>query len=613
MTRELDDNKYNIRAGHPFPMGLTREPDGVNVSVQASGAVKLLIYGKASEKGRAMIASIPFPESGRIGKIICMKVEGLPDSFAYNFLIDGRVQTDSHAKYVLGREKFGKRTKEGCCGLCYKDSFEWEGDRPLLIPMEDTVLYRLHVRGFTKHTSSQVEAKGTFAGIREKIPYLKELGVTMVELLPAYEFEEVQRSLPGALKKQHNQPGINYWGYADAFYFAPKASYSARNEAYTELKELVKELHKNGIELCMEFYFVEGTRKDFILECLRYWVLEYHVDGFHVNAEVAPMQILAEDPLLAATKLFGVWWGDAGASRDEKERKHLAEFHDGFMVDARKFLKGDDEQLQALTYRMNLNPPGHMVVNYIANHDSLTLYDSVTYEMKHNEKNGENNQDGKAYNYSWNCGEEGESRRKKVLERRNRQMRNALLLVFLSQGIPMLLAGDEFGRTKGGNNNAWCQDNETSWIKWNLSKSKSELLAFTKELIAFRREHRIFHMPVQLRNMDYGKNGYPDISYHGTRAWYPDFDTYSRHIGIMYCGEYAKYVKGEPEDFFYVVFNAHWEAHNLALPKLPKGKSWYKLLSTGEGSGNFLEEKLLLENQKEFTAVPRSGSILTGV
>lgn len=618
MTKELDENKYNIKAGHPFPMGLTREPDGVNVSVQApeDEAAELLVYGSAGKNGRKQIASLPFPESGRTGKIICMKVEGLPEEFAYQFRIGSRIETDSYARYILGREQFGKKPQAESYALCYKDHFDWEGDKPPCIPMEDTILYRLHVRGFTKHSSSQVKAKGTFAGLKEKIPYLKELGVTMVELLPAYEFEEVQKPLhtnPAGNSQQLS--AVNYWGYTDAFYFAPKAAYSKQNKAYVELKELVRELHKNGVELCMEFYFVTGTRKEFILECLRYWVLEYHIDGFHINFDVAPMQMIAEDPLLSSTKLFGIQWEDDQKEKRgaEKEKKHLAEFHDGFLVEARKFLKGEPEQLQALLYRISLNPQGRGVVNYIANHDSLTLHDCVTYENKHNEKNGEDNRDGNNYNYSWNCGEEGESRRKKVLDRRNKQMRNALFLVLLSQGVPMLLAGDEFGRTKGGNNNAWCQDNEISWINWNLNQSRTALLAYTKELILFRKQHRIFHMPFQLRNMDYGKNGYPDISYHGTRAWYPDLSTYNRHVGIMYCGEYAKYAKEEADDFFYMALNSHWEEHTLALPNLPKDRRWYELFSTGEGDGGFLTEKLLLENQKEFTIAPASSAILAGI
>lgn len=610
MTTGAKQKTYSIKKGHPFPMGLTREADGINISVQVQGTedVKLIIYGKKISGKRKQIAEIPFPTDGRTGKIVCMKVEGLPEKFAYNFVVGEAVQMDAYAKYLPDRERFGASWKESCA-LCYQDDFDWGNDKPLQLPMEDTILYRLHVRGFTKHASSKVQARGTFAGIKEKIPYLKELGITMIELLPAYEFDEIARPAPeNVIKEQDNR--LNYWGYTNAFYFAPKASYSQSGQAYTELKELVKELHKNGIELCMEFYFVPGTRKDFIIECLRYWALEYHIDGFHINSDVAPMQMIAEDPLLASTKLFGAWWGETESY--QKERKHLAEFHDGFMMDARRFLKGDEGQLQALSYRMTANPAGCGVINYMANHDSLTLHDCVTYEKKRNEKNGENNRDGSAYNYRWNCGEEGESRRKKVLERRERQVRNALSMVFLSQGVPMLLAGDEFGRTKGGNNNAWCQDNDISWINWNLNQSRSAQLTFVKGLIAFRKSHRIFHMPHQLKSMDYGKNGYPDVSCHGTRAWYPDFEAYNRHIGIMYCGEYVKYVQKNAEDFYYVAFNSHWEEHALALPNLPKGKNWYEIMSTDKVGNEFSEEEQLLENQKEFLAVPRSCTILVG-
>lgn len=609
------DKSYSIKTGHPFPVGVTRETDGINISVQApeTAEVKLLVYENRGHKKGKMLAELPFPKTGRTGKLICMKIDGLPEEFAYNFQIDDKVETDSYAGYILDRRQFGKAGQQESSALFYADSFDWENDSPLKLPMEDTILYRLHVRGFTKHASSGVEARGTFAGIKEKIPYLKGLGITMLELLPAYEFDELPKPQTELTAEELNTPArINYWGYGKAFYFAPKNSYSHKKEAYIEFKELVKALHQNGIELCMEFYFVPGTRQEFILDCLRYWLLEYHVDGFHVNSDVAPMQLIAEDLLLSSAKLFGTWWGEDKSAGNIKERKHLAEFHDGFLVDARRFLKGDEDLLQTMLYRMNLNPQGNSVVNYVANHDSLTLHDCVTYEMKHNEKNGENNHDGNPYNYSWNCGEEGESRRKKVVERRAKQVRNALMLVFLSQGVPMLLAGDEFGRTKGGNSNAWCQDNETSWLNWNMTQSRMSLLGFTKDLIAFRKAHRIFHMPQQLKQMDYGKNGYPDLSYHGSRAWYPELEAYSRHVGIMYCGEYTKYAQLEPEDFYYVALNSHWEEHSLALPNLPKGKSWYELVCTETCKDGFHREKRLLENQKEYLAAPRSCAILVG-
>ncbi len=265
---KLDKMKYNIKEGHPFPMGVTREVDGINISVQAPEKmpVKFLVYKKLRYTGKEQPEKIPFPESGRMGKIICMKVEGLPESFAYHFQIGNEIETDSYAKYILGREQFGKNLGNRCCAFCFSNTYNWEGDRKPNIPMEDTILYRLHVRGFTKHASSQVngKARGTFAGIKEKIPYLKELGITTVELLPAYEFDEVPKLSYEPSAKQ-GQSRINYWGYTDAYYFSPKASYSECGKAYIELKDLVKELHKNGIELCMEFYFIPGTRKEYIL------------------------------------------------------------------------------------------------------------------------------------------------------------------------------------------------------------------------------------------------------------------------------------------------------------------------------------------------------------
>lgn len=615
MEHVIGIEDFKIEKGSPLPLGVTIQEDGINFAfeVQKEEPVRLLLYKKGSSQAEY---EIPFPAENRMGQVVFMKVRKLDTTeMEYNYACGDEVLPDLYARRIIGREMWGAIPKHGLrCGF-NTGEFSWEGDKAPQIPYKDTILYRMHVRGFTRHSSSKVRAKGTYEGIMEKIPYLKDLGVTMVELLPVHEFEEI-RGIPVYGKENmewQQTDGINYWGYTKGFYFTPKASYAYGRDACREFKCLVRELHKNRIELCVEFYFVPGTRRDFILDCLRYWVMEYHVDGIHINADVAPMEAIAQDPLLAGIKIMGNHWNISEIYGQKAHERNLAEYHDGFLVDIRRFLKGDEDQVNSFIARLTRNPKDMAVVNYLANHDSLTLSDLVSYEQKHNEANGENNRDGNMLNYSWNCGEEGETRRKKVLERRGQQIRNALLMLFLSQGTPMLLAGDELGRTKNGNNNAYCQDNEVSWINWRLTKQKEEIFRFVKGLIAFRKAHPIFRMTEELKGMDYGQAGWPDISYHGAKAWYPELDHYSRCIGIMYCGAYVKKENGEEDDFFYVAYNAHWEEKSLALPNLPKGKRWYLKIHTGSAMAPFLMQKEIpLENQKEFRITGRTSVVLIG-
>lgn len=648
MRAKNNQLKLNQEKAQPMPMGATVRSDGVNFTVIAEREAELFLC--LYKKGDTMpLYKFPIPPENRMGNVWYIYIEGLrPQQWEYNFFSKERTKdgetielplADPYAKKVIGREQWGVVTETPLRYGFLTGRFDWQQDLAPEIPLEDTILYRLHTRGFTKHASSHVKGKGTFSGIREKIPYLKELGITMIELMPSYEFDE-------RIVTRQGEERLNYFGYGDAYYFAPKASYTRvantkvkkvakvveevkntefidikkmvsiqrknRYEPENELKELVRALHQAGIEICMEFYFKPGLSMEFVLDCLIFWKMEYHIDAFHVNQNGVDMNRLAKNAYLSDCKLFGNEWDIDFIYPKEPKVRRLAAMNDGFMMDMRRFLKSDENQIGGFLYRLTRNPAKEGVINYIANHDSLTLLDMVMYEKRHNEANGENNQDGNPFNYSWNCGVEGESRRKKILDRRSQQMKNAMAMVLLSQGTPMLFAGDEFARTCQGNNNPYCQDNEISWLNWNFSKRGKELYEFTKALIAFRMMHRILHMPKQLRMMDYDAVGRPDLSYHGSRAWYPDMDTYTRYVGVFYCGEYARYTKeGKTDEDIFIAYNCHWEEHKFDLPRPSKKKVWREVIHTFCGDSPFVAEKpKILEEQKRLIVPARSIVVL---
>lgn len=608
-----------------YPMGLTRIDGGIHVSVVAAAKeCSLLLFPQEAANTRRKAdrkekARIPFPESGRLGDVWEMTVrgEGL-ERFEYAFEADGVRFADPCGHSFHGREQWGRLEQMDILPTApvHHDPFDWEGDKPLSIPYEDCVVYRAHVRGFTKHVSAGVEGRGTFAGVTEKIPYLKELGITTLELLPVAEFQEIMmpEQVDGNPFGDSEPTGkINYWGYAAAYYYAPKASYAGRGkDPVTEFKKMVKALHQAGIELVTELYFTGKESPAAVLDVVRFWVREFHVDGVHLTGGTQAW-MLAQDPYLTKTKLWTTSW--EGVDAGTAAQKHLGEYNDGFLIDMRRVLKGDEGQMNNLISRSRRNPAGCGVINYIAGTNGFTMMDMVSYEQKHNEANGEDNRDGSDFNYSWNCGMEGPARKKKILELRRKQLRNAVLLVFLSQGAPLLLAGDEFGNSQGGNNNAYCQDNETSWLNWNQVKSQEKLLEFVKYAIAFRKAHPIFHMEQEPRIMDYLACGHPDISYHGVNAWKPEYENFRRQIGILYCGEYGKREDGTPDDYFFVIYNMHWEPHEFALPNLPKDQQWMTVFDTSDDAANGFYrpgEELMLDSQKKYMAPPRSIVVFIG-
>lgn len=598
-----------------FPLGITKTENGVHICTVASGdKCSLVIYrdGRKTE-------TIPFSPEERVGNVWSMELAGEDfNEFEYCLETEEGEIPDVYGREFSGREKWGDLTSVNrpLRSRFITGDFDWEGDRPLNRPFRETVLYRIHPRGFTKHVSSRVEDRGTFKAIAEKIPYMKELGVTAVELYPSYEFSEVMmpdQSDGNPYLSTEPTGKLNYWGYEKGFYFAPKSSYTSGTEKMpaAEFCHLVKELHKNGLEVIVELYFTGKESPSMILEAVRFWVSHYHVDGVHLSG-FAPAGLLLCDPYLSETKLLATSWEQAGSAGERR----LGEYNDGFLVDMRRVLKGDEDQMNNLIFRNRRNPAGCCVINYMANTNGFTMMDMVSYEVKHNEANGEDNRDGTDYNFTWNCGTEGPSRKKKIIQMRRKQLRNAYLLLFLSQGTPLIQAGDEFGVTKGGNNNSYCQDNEVSWLNWNLLESNRDIFEFVKYVIAFRKEHPVFHMETEPRNTDYLVCGHPDVSYHGVKTWCPEFENFRRQLGIMYCGEYGQKDDGTPDDYFYTAYNMHWEPHEFSLPKLPRGMKWHLAFNTDDGENNGIYrkgEEPVLKNQKQFAVPPRSVVVLIGL
>lgn len=600
-------------------LGAQVETGGITFSVVSyeNEALRLILYKKGTTE---IIEEIPFPDKPYAGYVYAMKVTGIAaKDCEYNFRIGKRVVQDPYARLVMGNVPFGdmaeKEEHQIRCSFVM-NGFDWGMDEKFPeIPYEDVIAYQLHVRGFTKQKNSKVRHKGTFAGIEEKIPYLKELGINQVILMPAYEFDELikEKSIGGAPTVVNDTKGtlvqentvnkrLNYWGYTKGYYFAPKSSYSAFGRPDREFKSMVKAFHKNGMEVVMQFSFPDPVDISLVNECLVWWVQEYHVDGFQLIINQDAANRIAANPFLGKTKLIAHYFSTEQIYTEGREGRirNLAEGHDGFKVDIRRLLKGDEDMLTAFVHRIKYNPKDSGVINYITNQDGFTLADLVSYDKKHNEENGEQGHDGSEYNFSWNCGVEGPTRKKKILELRMQQMKNAFAMLLLAQGTPLILSGDEFANSQGGNNNPYCLDSEVSWVDWSKERSYKELTDFVKELIAFRKEHRILHMEKPLTGSDMRSVGYPDVSVHGSRAWYGGLEPVNRHVGLMYCGMYA-----EQEEFLYVAYNLHWEPQEMALPFLPEGMEWQKTMDT------CVEEEVTgVIGGKNYTMAPRSVQVL---
>lgn len=617
--------KYAIREGNYAKMGTEVTDAGTVFTFEGEKEADCAILLYRIRTGEMI--RIEVPREYCIGSLRSCLVEKLDiRHYQYTYEINGEEIVDPYAVRIKGRERWcdGERAKNSYVirGGFAEDNYDWNGDHTPEIPKEDMVMYKLHVRGFSMDRVTKGRKRGTFAAVMEKIPYLKELGVTTVELMPIYEFEEmsvrkeeklpdylewkIQRSdAPGRTDESvtgdgKNQPAlpekVNYWGYGTGNYFAPKASYAESSDEVRECKDLIKCLHQNSMECIMEIYFDEKMNQNLMIDVLRFWVMNYHVDGFHLLGSSIPVKAIAQNLILRRTKLFYVGF-DRELYENKKEYPHLYQYNDDYMYPLRKLLNHIDGNLYEFICQQRKQKKNLGYVNYAAISNSFTLADVFAYSEKHNQENGENNEDGLDWNFSANYGVEGPTRRKYIQSVRRRQMRNAIAMVALAQGIPMIAAGDEFGNSQRGNNNVYCQDNKTGWLNWREQKSNQSLTEFVAEMFAFRRAHRILRMSEPMRMNDYKGVGYPDLSYHCDRAWVSGFEPSRQAAGIMYCGSYAD--EEQTDEFLYTAYNFHNGKKFLALPRLPRGMKWELVMDTALEKPfscvKYLEKQDLLE------------------
>jgi glycogen operon protein len=566
-------------------------------------------------------------------------------------------------------------------GIVIDNNFDWQGDMPLNYPLRFSVIYETHVKGLTAHPNSGVEHPGTYRGVVEKIPFFKDLGITSIEFLPVQEFNENENA-------RHNphtgQRLTNYWGYSTAAFFAPKGTYASDKNPggqVKEFKEMVRELHKAGIEVILDIVFnhtAEGNEqgptfsfrgldnsiyyilnenrryyqnysgcgntvncnhpvvRTFIMDCLRYWVMEMHVDGFRFDLgsilgrdqhgqimENPPtLEQIAEDPVLSSTKIIAEAWDAGGAYQvGWFPGGRWAEWNDKFRDNVRKYWRGDPKETRYLATRIagssdlylrDGRKPFHSI-NFVTSHDGFTLNDLVSYNDKHNENNGENNCDGSDVNLSYNYGIEGPNNDPIIKTLRERQLRNFIATMMISLGTPMILGGDEIARTQNGNNNAYCQDNEISWHDWSLLEKNSGLYRFVKEMIAFRLRHHGFMRPEFFTGKGGAYNGIPDISWFDEGGEDIDWDEIGYYLALRLLGTKADTLADRDDNDFYIMFNANADPYTFKIADPPPKKKWYRAVDTGHTSPNDilpLGNEEPLASQKSYSVKARSIVIL---
>ncbi len=586
------NNPFTTKPSTPYPAGIRRQGRNIHASFISETADCGVLLRSAHADAEAV--RVPFEEGCRCGSVYSMLIENVPAQYQLASFYKGKDEAADRYGVQYVSHAYGEAMQASQMqSVLIQKPFDWEGTKRPCVPFSQTVFYGLHVRGFTKHISSGVRHKGTFLGIVEKLDYLKDLGVTSLLLQPAYEFieSEIQASDSyqsgrssgmSAYRQKEETPVLNYWGYKEGFYYAPKASYAAGRDAVTEFKTLVKECHSRGMELLMQFYFPRTVNECDIRPILEYWTMEYQVDGFQILADHLNMELILNDPLLSDGKLIYYGFADtnANARTTAPSFKRLCAFNESAMNVYRRFLKGDEHTVGEMMEMIRRN--GHSVayMNSVADYSGFRVHDLVSYDYKHNEDNGEDNRDGSNYNYSWNCGEEGPSRKKAVNALREKQKRNIFAMLALSQGTPYLFMGDEMSRTQKGNNNPYNQDNEINWVNWRDLKKNADFYQFVKELFAFRRKHPILHMEEPLTGADVKGLGYPDISFHGMEAYVASTEPVRREFGVLLCGAYARNEAGEADSLLFIAFNMHWKDHECALPLLRKGMKWQIAVTT---------------------------------
>ncbi len=669
---------YEIGRGTPHPLGAIPDEGGVSFTIFSRHAtgVELLLFNEHDDPEPVQKIALD-PRVNKTFHFWHVYVHGLKAGAHYAYRVDG---PDSdwdlhHCGHRFNRNKVlldpyarantnhlwnrGDACGDGDnlassmrCVVVETKGYDWEGDKPLNIPMSESIIYEMHVRGFTQSPTSGVQNPGTFAGVIEKIPYLKELGVTAVELLPVFEFDEkaVQRISPIT-----GEPLINYWGYSTYSFFAPQSWFCVSphlGSHLNEFRDMVKALHKAGIEVILDvvfnhtdegnhqgptinfkgidnslyYHLVDSDRQyymdysgcgntvncnhpiaeKFIVECLEYWVREMHVDGFRfdegsilsrgedgrpmVNPPVVWQIELSET--LADTKIIAEAWDAAGLYQiGYFPGYRWAEWNGKYRDVMRRFVRGDAGMLGDVADRLSgssslYQSSGHLPINsinFITCHDGFTLNDLVSYNDKHNEANGENNNDGADDNYSWNCGAEGPTDDEGIETLRKQQIKNLTALLMLSQGGHMFTSGDELQRTQGGNNNAYCQDNEISWLDWSLADKNSDTLRFFQQIIAFRKRHPILQRS-RFFTGEVNKRGLLDLAWHSCQLAQPNWNDPECRVLACTLGGF------EGDADLHVMMNMHWDNATFDLPTVP-GRAWYRVIDTSLPSPNDIVEK----------------------
>lgn len=567
-----------------YPCKATYTPYGCKFSLDISSLDKNSKYGIAiyDNSTGIMIRRREFKDYERLGNIYTALIPDFDvNKNSYNFFCNDYYMTDVRAENYSDKLHFGNFDEAKARKALLCPEFNWEGDKSPKISYEDSFFYMLHVRGFTMHASSGVKHKGTFKGVSEKISHLKKLGVTAVILQPAYEFNENDKKTGR----------YNYWGYCNGYYYTPKSAYSSSENPCTEFCEMVKAFHKNDMEVIMQMYFSPDFPRREIPYVLEFWTAKYHIDGFQVLGENMPMSLIDESPILADRKIIAEsLWGIKTEKTDYydtlKEKRRYALYSDSYMNVLRRFIKSDAGILSEAALKIRTNPASYAVINFFDSFNTFTLNDLVSYDHKHNEENAEDNRDGCDYNCSWNCGEEGPTNRPKVLALRRKQIQNALILLFMSSGTPMIFMGDEMGNTQKGNNNPYCQDSDVTWLDWKGLKRKGSVFNFISKLSSIRKEHPFYHGAKEMSMVDIEGLGFPELSYHGESAWESFVDNYKNGIGIMLS---------EGGKLYYIAINMHWDKATLSLPRPPKKSKWKIFYSTDEASVTEDEKVVLKE------------------
>lgn len=668
----MSKKKYSflIERGDPLPGGATALDRGINFAVFSRHAtgVTLVIQIKDQDENHPRHHELELdPAVNRTGDIWHIFLVTKEREICYGYRFDGPTDKEKRGtiynrrqilldplSHALSGRKWGERFQGGSVPLCHliKHDFNWQNDRPLKTPMVDSVIYELHVRGFTQHTSSQVKCPGTYLGIVEKIPYLKELGVTAVELMPVTEWDENDNVFHDPVT------GIrlkNYWGYNPVSFFALKSGYASRPDNHiNEFKTMVLSLHQAGIEVILDmvynhtgegnyqgdtssfrgidnpiYYLLDQHTRDylnysgcgntfncnhpvvreFILNSLRYWVMEMHVDGFrfdlasilgrdrqgHVLANPPMIEMIAQDPILRDTKIIAEAWDAAGLYQvgSFSTDARWAEWNGRFRDDVRAFMAGHSNSVANLAtriagssdlYQSSSRTPCNSV-NFITSHDGFTLHDLVSFNKKHNFRNGEEDRDGDNHNISWNSGIEGKTGHAATQDLRLRRMRSMALILILSQGVPMLTAGDEFGRSQNGNNNCWCQDNQTSWLDWNLTHTNRGLLRFFKKCLNLRKEHEIFRRHDFFSSQDSTTESgqETDINWQSLQPGQEDWSADCHTLAFLLRG---KENKRERNDDFFVMLNGHrTKDASFIIPPPPDAKKvWNQIIDTARAT-----------------------------